>query len=216
MLYFLCDSMKKLSFYNIFYIFIFSSILGYIIEFFWTLLKKGVLINHSAVVIGPFNFVYGIGAVIFTILLYRFKDLANIKLFFLSFIIGSIMEYMMSLGIELIIGFPAWDYSQKFMNLNGRIALMYSILWGLLGLLWIKYVYNWMQKLIDKINKKIGKIIMILLSIFLIFDIVLTLSAVNRAKAWEKGIPAQNKYEELLDKTFNRDYLKNMFNNRWK
>ncbi len=207
--------MKKLNFYDMFYVFLFSSLLGYVIEFLWTFFKKGVLINHSAVVIGPFNFAYGICAVVFTILLYRFKDDSPIKVFLLSFIGGSILEYIMSWGMELVIGFPAWDYSEKFLNINGRIALMYSIFWGFLGLGWIKYAYPWIQKLIDKINKKVGQIVMICLLVFLMFDILLTISAVERAKAWEKGVPPKNKYEEVLDKTFNRDYLKNMFNNNW-
>ena len=50
--------MKKTNFYNLFYIFIITSIFGWLIEVLWTLIKKGVVINHSAVVIGPFNMVY--------------------------------------------------------------------------------------------------------------------------------------------------------------
>ncbi len=207
--------MKKLNYYNLFYIFIFGCLAGYVIEFLWTFLKKGVLINHSAVVIGPFNFAYGICAIAFTILLYRYRDLSNFKIFVLSFVGGSILEYIMSWGMELVVGFSAWDYSEKFLNINGRIALMYSFFWGVLGVLWIKYAYPLVMKLIAKIKPKVGKIIMVSLSIFLVFDIILTVVAVNRAKDWEKGIPASNKFEELLDNTFNRDYLKNMFNNSW-
>lgn len=44
---------------------------------------------------------------------------------------------------------------------------------------------------------------------------LLTYSAVERAKAKDLGISPQNVYEEILDKTFNRDYLTNMFNNNW-
>ena len=31
----------------------------------------------------------------------------------------------------------------------------------------------------------------------------------------EKGIEAKYKYEEVLDKTFNKEYLKNMYNDSW-
>lgn len=207
---------KKLNFYNLFYIFIIASVFGYVIEFLWTFFKKGVLINHSAVVIGPFNFAYGICAIMLTILLNKYRDSSYLKIFLLSFIYGSILEYIMSLGMELVIGFSAWDYSKKFMNINGRIALMYSIFWGILGVLWIKFIYPWIVKLIEKINIKVGKIIIVCLSIFLFFDVVLTFSAINRAKEEQKGILPSNKYEEFLDNTFNKDYLKNMFNNNWK
>ncbi len=46
--------MKKI--YKLLYIFIITSVCGYVIELFWSLITKGILINHSAVVIGPFNF----------------------------------------------------------------------------------------------------------------------------------------------------------------
>ena len=209
------DNMKKINFYNLFYIFIISSIAGWFIEGTWTLLKKGVLINHSALVIGPFNVIYGICAVIASIFLSKYKDESYIKLFILSFIGGSLLEYFMSWGMELVLGFSAWDYSQKFLNINGRIALLYSFFWGILGMLWIKILNPKLNALIEKMNKKVGKIIMICLLVFLLFDVILTMQAITRARACDDGIPPQNSYEKFLDKTFNSKFLKNMFNNQW-
>ena len=127
-------------FYNLFYIFIISSVLGYIIEFLWTFFVHGMLINHSAVVIGPFNFAYGICAIMLTILLYKYKNDNYFKIFVLSFVGGSILEYIMSFGMELVLEFTAWDYSNYFLNINGRICFLYSLFWGLLGVLWIKLI----------------------------------------------------------------------------
>lgn len=207
--------MKKFNSYNLFYIFIIASILGWGIEGVYTLIKKGVLINHSALVIGPFNIVYGISACVLSIILSKYKDDSFIKIFIISFIGGTILEYLLSLSMELLLGFTAWDYSHKFLNINGRVALVYSIYWGILGVLWIKLCYSYIIKLIDKIDYSFGKKLMIGLTIFLILDSVFTMSAINRAREKDDGVPASNSYERFLDKTFNRDYLKNMFNNRW-
>ena len=206
--------MKKL--YDLFYIFIITSVCGYFIELIWTFLTKGIFINHSAVVIGPFNFAYGICGVVLTLLLYRFKDESYLKIFILSFIGGSILEYIMSWGMELVLGFTAWDYSDKFLNINGRICLSFSIFWGLLGILWIKILYPPIEKLLERISPNIYKTVAICLFIFIILDILLTISCVNRARAADQGIPPNNSYESFLDNTFNRKYLKNMFNNNWK
>ena len=206
--------MKKL--YKLLYIFIITSICGYFVELVWSLVTKGILINHSAVVIGPFNFAYGICGVVLTLLLYKFKDESYLKIFLLSFIGGSILEYIMSWGMELVLGFTAWDYSNSFLNINGRICLLFSIFWGILGILWIKILYPQIEKMLNKINPKIYKIIIICLTIFLLFDILLTVSSVNRAREADKGIPPSNGYERFLDNTFNSKYLKNMFNNNWK
>ncbi len=207
--------MKKNNLYNLFYIFIFGCITGWVVEGLWSLLKKGLLINHSALVIGPFNIAYGICAVTLSFLLYKYRNSSYLKIFLISFIGGTILEYLMSLGMELVLGFTAWDYSQKFLNINGRVCLTYSIFWGLLGIAWIKMLYPKIIKFIDKIDKKVGKILAICISVFLLFDFCLTMSAINRARACDKGLAPQNKYEEFLDHTFNSKYLKNMFNNTW-
>ena len=153
--------MKKL--YDLFYIFIITSVCGYFIELIWTFLTKGIFINHSAVVIGPFNFAYGICGIVLTLLLYRFKDESYLKIFILSFIGGSILEYIMSWGMELVLGFTAWDYSDKFLNINGRICLSFSIFWGLLGILWIKILYPPIEKLLERISPNIYKTVAICL-----------------------------------------------------
>ncbi len=206
--------MKKL--YKLLYVFVITSICGYFIEFIWTLVTRGIIVNHSAVVIGPFNFAYGICGVALTLLLYRFKDESYLKIFLLSFVGGSILEYIMSFGMEVVVGFTAWDYSNVPLNLNGRICLLYSIFWGALGILWIKILYPKIDKILSKINQKAYKIIAICLMIFILFDILFTISCVSRAHSADKGIPPSNSYERFLDNTFNSKYLKNMFNNNWK
>lgn len=117
--------------------------------------------------------------------------------------------------MELVLGFTAWDYSHMFLNINGRICLLFSIFWGILGILWIKILYPKIENLLSKMKPKIYKIVIISLTIFLLFDILLTISAVNRTHDTDSGIPAKNSYERFLDNTFNSKYLKNMFNNNW-
>ena len=207
--------MKKLKFYDLFYIFIFGSIFGWLIEGIYTLIKKGILINHSALVLGPFNIVYGIGAVILTIFLIDYIDKSYFKIFLISFICGTILEYILSLGMELLVGFTAWNYSRYFLNINGRVCLQYSFYWGILGIIWIKLCYPFINKLISKININFGKVLMNILIVFLIFNIALTFSAIKRAREFDKGVPPANSYEKFLDNTFDSKYLKNMFNNHW-
>ena len=159
--------------------------------------------------------IYGLCAILLSLLLYKFKDSSLWKIFIISFIGCSALEYLMSYLMELSFGFTAWDYSQKFLNINGRISLFYSIMWGFLGIVWIKYLYPKISKLLDKMNHKIGTIFIIILVVFLLFDGILTINAMDRARDYDKGIPPQNSYEKFLDKTFDSKYLKNMFNNNW-
>lgn len=206
---------KRESLYNLFWIFIVGCAAGWVIEGLYTYFKRGVLINHTALVIGPFNLAYGFGACMLTYLLYKHRNEGYWKIFLIGFIGGSIIEYIMSWGMEWLLGFTAWDYSNKPWNINGRICFLYSLFWGFLAIVWIKFLYPKVMKFIKKMNYDIGKKLAIFLIIFIFFDILLTFSAIDRAREKEKGIAPQNKYEEILDKTFNKKYLTNMFNNNW-
>lgn len=209
-------SKKKVNLiYYLFWIFIIGSVFGWVVEVIFSFIKRGYFINHSAVVIGPFNMAYGLGALCLSIMLYKYQDKEWWEIFIIGFIGGSILEYIMSWGMELVLGFTAWDYSRKPLNINGRICVRYSLFWGILAIVWIKLIYPYLIKLIDKIDKDIGKSIAICLSVFLIFDCLLTGVAISRARDKENGIDAKYTYEEVLDKTFNKEYLKNMYNNSW-
>ena len=206
---------EKISFYDIFYIFLFGCFFGWIVEGIWTLLKKGVLINHSALIIGPFNIIYGIGAVVLTLCLYKVKEKNIISIFGISFTVETVLEYIMSFLMEKIVGFVAWNYKNKLFNINGRVCLLYSIFWGILGIIWIKIIYPFIKKIINKFSKIEAIKIMKITIVFLVCDILLTLGAIDRAKEAEKNIPPSNKLEEIYDKYFGVEYLNNMFNNRW-
>ena len=195
--------MRKLKFYDYFYMFLIGSVFGWILEGIGSIVIDHMLINHSALVIGPFNAIYGVGACVLTAALLKFKDKNIFILFIIGFIGGSLVEYFMSWGMELVLGFTAWNYSKFFLNINGRICLAYSCIWGVLSIVWIKYLYPLMQKLI------------VYISIFLVFDALFTAQCIVRAKACDKGIAPQNGYERFLDNTFNSAYLKNMFSNHW-
>ena len=125
------------------------------------------------------------------------------------------MEYLVSYAMEKLFNARWWDYSERKLNINGRVCLRYSIFWGLLGVLWIKYVYPMVESFISKFNKVKASYLMYFLIVFMIFDVFLTFDAVDRAKEFEKGNPPRSRYEEYLDNHFGVEYLDNMYNNRW-
>lgn len=202
-------------FYYLFWIFIVGCFVGWIVEGVFSFLKHGIFMNHSALVIGPFNAAYGLSACFLSALLVKYQNDNYFKIFLIGFIGGSVLEYIMSWGMELVLGFSAWDYSSKFLNINGRICFTYSIFWGILAIVWVKLIYPYLIKLIDKFDYNFGKKLMVGLLIFLGFDILITCSAFARAREVEHGIPPGNQYEKFLDRTFNQKYLKNMYNNSW-
>ena len=67
-------------------------------------------------IIGPFCSIYGLGAVIMILALQKFKK-NNYTLFFGGFLVGSIIEYVVSLIGEAIFHVVWWDYSDMVLIL---------------------------------------------------------------------------------------------------
>ena len=74
-------------------------------------------------------------AVLITVIIGRLTSLESgfVMTFALSFVICGLVEYLTSLILEKIFHARWWDYSQKPMNLHGRIWIGNLILFGLAG-----------------------------------------------------------------------------------
>lgn len=162
--------------------FIIYSILGYIIEVIFGALTKGVIESRQSFLYGPFCAIYGLGAVIMIIFLQYFSK-NNHTLFVGGFIIGSIVEYLVSLIGELILNVKWWDYSDMPLNIGGRICVAFSLFWGLLGVYLMRVINPRVDKLIDKIktkfNMKFLKVFTSIIILFLLFECILTGFALN-------------------------------------
>lgn len=121
-----------ISIWRILTYFIIYSIVGYIIETLFGLFTKGMLESRKGFLYGPFCPIYGVGAVAMILGLQCFKK-NNYTLFFGGFLVGSIVEYIISYLGEVIFKVNWWDYSNNFLNINGRICFTFSLFWGLLA-----------------------------------------------------------------------------------
>ena len=153
--------------------FIVYSIVGYIIETLFGLLTKGVIESRQSFLYGPFCSIYGVGAVVMVLGLQKFNK-NNYTLFAGGFVIGSVVEYVISFIGEWFFHIKWWDYSTMPFNINGRICVCFSLFWGLLAIYLMTYVHPRIEKLLDKINPRALKPITIVLTIFIFIDFVVT------------------------------------------
>lgn len=153
--------------------FIVYSIVGYIIETLFGLLTKGVIESRQSFLYGPFCSIYGVGAVVMVLGLQKFNK-NNYTLFAGGFVIGSVVEYVISFIGEWFFHIKWWDYSTMPFNINGRICVCFSLFWGLLAIYLMTYVHPRIEKLLDKINPRSLKPITIVLTIFIFIDFVVT------------------------------------------
>ena len=163
--------------WRIFAYFIIYSIIGYIIETAFGLIRYGTLESRQSFLYGPFCAIYGVGAVVIIISLQYFKKNYN-TLFIGGCIVGSILEYVISWIGEIILNVKWWDYSNMPLNLNGRICLMYSLFWGFLSLYLMISLNPKVDKIIDwlkkKLNRKGVKILTISILVIMLIDCIIT------------------------------------------
>ncbi len=204
---------KGMNLYKLLLICFVGSFVGVIIELLWCLITNGYIESRSGLVYGPFNLLYGIGAVALTVCLYKFRNRGAWISFLGGMIVGSVVEYICSWGQELLFGSRSWDYSHMPFNINGRICLLYSVFWGLLGVLWIKNIYPRMAKWILKIPNRIGKIGTWVLVVFFVFNAFMSGASMYRWAQRTEGIAPSNSFWVFMDERFPDERMEKVYAN---
>ena len=130
--------------------------------------------------IGPYCPIYGNCAIAMILLLHNIKD--PILLFILSIIICSVGEYVTSYLMEKIFHARWWDYTKNKFNLNGRICLVNSLAFGVLGFLLIKFVNPFVVGLITKLSPTIMNILFYTILILFLIDNVISFKVIFKIK----------------------------------
>ena len=146
-------TINGISIWRILAYFIIYSVAGYIIETLYGMITKGVWESRQSFLYGPFCGIYGLGAVVMILCLHKFPKKYNV-LFIGGFIVGSIVEYAISLFGEVVLGVKWWDYSNMPLNINGRICVYFSVFWGFLGMYLIISLNPKVDKIINWIKSK--------------------------------------------------------------
>lgn len=159
----------------IIYFYIYSFI-GWVTETVYALCITGTLVKRGFLY-GFMCPIYGFGAILMLLFISKYKD-NSIKTFFASAIIFSIFEYIVGFALEATLKIRLWDYTQDFFNINGRISLMYTLFWGIAGILFINHLHPFVNKIIKKISNKLSYInqvnIITLFTIIFLSDTVLS------------------------------------------
>ena len=82
---------RGINFYKIFIIFFAGCFAGVVWEMLWCLLSNGYVESRSGLVYGPFNLVYGVGAAVLTLALYRYRNRSWLLSFLGGILIGSLV-----------------------------------------------------------------------------------------------------------------------------
>lgn len=204
---------KGLNFYKQFWIFFIASFFGVVVEMLWCMFRFHTIESRAGLIYGPFNLVYGFGALFMTLVLNKLYSKNDRWIFLMGVLIGSVWEYACSLVQEKLFGSTSWNYVDFPLNLNGRVNLLYSIFWGILALLWVKEIYPFVSKLIEKIPNSIGKPLTWICLVFMVYNCIASAMVVYRMNYREQGVAPRTAIERVIDERYPSEKVKKIYPN---
>ncbi len=166
----------------LFLLFFFYSIIGYFIEVISVSLIAKKMVLSRGFLIGPYLPIYGVGSIIITCFLQKYhRDL--LALFVMGTVLCSILEYFTSYIMEKLFRLRFWDYSFKKFNLNGRISLENSIMFGIGGVLLIEFINPIVKRLFMHLFPTLVIVLGLLFTFIFLIDLVVSTVVIFQLKS---------------------------------
>lgn len=196
---------------KIFYIFILYSILGWFMEVVIVSSKKRK-ITARGFLIGPWCPIYGFGALFITLLLRKYYN-DPVVLFVMSFLMGTILEYVTSYLMEKLFHARWWDYSNHKFQINGRVSLTTSLGFGALGVILVYILNPFFLRIIKNIPPIVFTIIMIIVLLIFITDVITSYKIISNIKI-SKDVDIKDLTDKYTEEVKKHLRNKSIFNRR--
>ena len=212
----------SLNFFNLFWEFVVCCVLGLVLEIVWhmTVVDPGVYEDRAGLLYGPFSPIYGFGAVLVTLALNRLYDKNPGIIFAVSAVVGGAFEAAVSLFMQYGFGATAWDYSD-YMILGfhdpiavfsgGRTSTMFVVMWGVLGLVWVKAFLPLLLKVVNLIPWKLRYWLTSACALLMIVNGTMTLMSLDCWFERESGVAPTTPAGEFFATYYDNDWMAHRF-----
>ena len=200
-----------MTYYDILFSFFIYGFLGWCSEVAFAAFKQHSFVNRGFLN-GPICPIYGIGVTVVVASLQPYVG-NLILLYITSTILVTFLEWLTGFLLEKMFHHRWWDYSEMPLNIGGYVCPLFSAIWGVACVLIVKLIYPFTDKL--------GKFLLVLLSIALIVDICITVQGIlkfNKRLALMEDIAkelrnisdqiGENIYDSMMDGLEAQDRLK--------
>ena len=195
---------------ELFLLYIAYSTLGWCGEMLYCSIPKGHICEKRGFLNGFLCPIYGHGALLVLYLLHGgFQN--PVLTFIFGAIVTSILEYFTSWIMEFSFGIRAWDYSGTFLSIDGRTNFVFMVMWGVLGVAWIKLLLPQLLKLINLIpwNWRYG--VTAVCAALMLLDGVMTIQSIDCWYGRMAGKAPDTPIERFYAEHFDNDYMQNRF-----
>lgn len=200
----------RITYNKVFWLFLLGSVLGFFIEGVFCLVRKGHWETHVVSIVGPFNILYGFGAVLFYIGAGTLKSRPLAVRVILLMLTATMLELLCGLLLRYGLGMRAWNYDNSFLNYKGLICIGFSLTWGLAAFAFC-ILHPRLSLCLNKFNGKRLRFAAIILSMFMIINLSLTGAAIFRWSARHYGVEAKTKIGRSIDNKMSNEWMQSRF-----
>ena len=174
------------------------SVIGWIWETIYCSIKDHHY-DYRGFLFGPYCPVYGFAVTTILICTYRIQN--NIFLLYVvGVIVATIFEYFASVFLQYVFHMKLWDYSHLWGNIQGRVAPIISLFWGIGVVFLVKVIQPFVQKLITWEEIKTHGYLALIIVIVMGTDFILTIFSVEKlhmsTKSWNERLNTRMKLDE--------------------
>ena len=211
-----------LNFFTLFWEFVVCCVLGLVLEIIWhmTVVDPGVYEDRAGLLYGPFSPIYGFGAVLVTLALNRLYNKNPLVVFGVSGVVGGTFEAAVSLFMQFGFGATAWDYSDYAIFgvpdpiavlTGGRTATMFLIIWGILGLVWVKAFLPLLLKCVNLIPWKLRYAVTAVATVLMLINGTMTLMSLDCWFERTNGVEPVTEAEQFFATYYDNDWMEHRF-----
>lgn len=201
----------RLTFFRLVWIFVITSVAGLYIETLVSYPIDGVWKDRAGLVWGPFSPIYGAGCTLITLALNGLAGASNITLFLIAAISGAAFEYLAGWFWETAFGIVAWSYADQPFNIGGHTCLGMAIVWGSVGLIWMRHLLPVVIRAGDAVPKRWQRPIATAMTAFLVADAVMTVGSFNCWYQRSAGQTPTTPVQRYFAEHYGDDFMENRF-----
>lgn len=164
--------------YQMCFIFLFYSVLGWAVETCYMAIQLGEFENRGFLN-GPFCPIYGLGVILVIILLTPIQK-SLLVLMIGSTVLCTSWELAVGVAMKKIFHNIWWDYSMEKFNFHGYICLKISLCWGGACVLMMRILQPMLMRVVNLVPPKFGHVFIYLCFMLIAFDLVISLCAVSK------------------------------------
>ncbi len=180
-----------------FLLFIIYSFVGWVMEVivFFFLEKKFI---NRGFLIGPYCPIYGVCSILMVLTFSQYTQVP-FALFIMAAVLCTVVEYLTSYVMEKLFNTRWWDYSDLAFNVNGRVCLKNSVLFGLLGCFLIYFANPFLSNLLSQMPENVLNAVSLALLALFVADNITSFNIISRVKDTSLSV-LKDSTEEITEK----------------